>query len=213
MNILSAKYQPFWCVRSAQAFISWFSSPGPAVMHCFYVTRASLGKELIIYTHKILFQSNFICRNIFMYRPVHKWCNFQWPILLNNLRLAELGLNFLEKIGHIWSCCNVSMNHVQSLMNHLSYSLILSGSAFETSIHWGRVTHICVSDLTIIGHYLNQCWNIVNLKEQTSVKSQAKFIHFHSRRSSAKWRPFCLGLYVLILCDYHDCKRLMTLTE
>ena len=39
--------------------------------------------------------------------------------------------------------------------------------------HWGRVTHICVSKLTIIGsdnglspgrhhHYLNQCWNIVN---------------------------------------------------
>ena len=38
--------------------------------------------------------------------------------------------------------------------------------------HWGRVTHICVANLTIIGsdngswsapsHYLNQCWNIVN---------------------------------------------------
>ena len=41
--------------------------------------------------------------------------------------------------------------------------------------HWGRVTHICVSDLIIIGsdnrwlvawsapsHYQNQCWNIVN---------------------------------------------------
>ena len=36
--------------------------------------------------------------------------------------------------------------------------------------HWGRVTHICVGNLTIIGstawsvpnHYLNQCWIIVN---------------------------------------------------
>ena len=37
--------------------------------------------------------------------------------------------------------------------------------------HWGRVTHICVGNLTIIdffvawlapSHYLNQCWNIVN---------------------------------------------------
>ena len=37
--------------------------------------------------------------------------------------------------------------------------------------HWGRVTHICVSKLTTIGsgnglstpgHYLNQCWHIVN---------------------------------------------------
>ena len=40
-----------------------------------------------------------------------------------------------------------------------------------TLTHWGRVTHICVGKLTIIGsdngwsapsHYLNQCWNIVN---------------------------------------------------
>ena len=38
--------------------------------------------------------------------------------------------------------------------------------------HWGRVTHICVGKLTIIGsdndlspgrrHYVNQCWIIVN---------------------------------------------------
>ena len=37
--------------------------------------------------------------------------------------------------------------------------------------HWGRVTHICISKLTIIGtvhiwtapsHYLNQCWNIID---------------------------------------------------
>ena len=37
--------------------------------------------------------------------------------------------------------------------------------------HWGRETHICVDNLTVIGsdndlsapsHHLNQCWNIVN---------------------------------------------------
>ena len=41
----------------------------------------------------------------------------------------------------------------------------------NTLTHWGWVTHICVSKLTIIGsenglsapsHYLNQSWNIVN---------------------------------------------------
>ena len=42
-----------------------------------------------------------------------------------------------------------------------------------TLTHWGRVMHICVGNITIIGsnwlvawsapsHYLNQCWNIVN---------------------------------------------------
>ena len=43
------------------------------------------------------------------------------------------------------------MNHVQSLMNHYSYSLIISGSTLETLTHWGPATHICVSGLTIIG--------------------------------------------------------------
>ena len=58
--------------------------------------------------------------------------------------------------------------------------------------HWGRVTHICVGNLTIIGSdnglSLNQCWNIVNwtLKEQTSMKFQSEFKHFHSRKCTLK---------------------------
>ena len=50
-------------------------------------------------------------------------------------------------------------------------ALITSTDTCHWSLtHWGRVTHICVSKLTILGsdnglspsHYLNQCWNIVN---------------------------------------------------
>ena len=37
---------------------------------------------------------------------------------------------------------------------------------FHVLTHWGRVTHICVGNLTITwsapSHYLNQCWDIVN---------------------------------------------------
>ena len=59
--------------------------------------------------------------------------------------------------------------------------------------HWGGVTHICVSKLSIIdsdnglspGRHQaiiwTKCWNVLN------------FI------SSAKWRPFCLGLNVLTI--------------
>ena len=43
-------------------------------------------------------------------------------------------------------------------------------SEWKSGTHWGRATHICVSNLTTIGsdnglssrHYLNQCWNIIN---------------------------------------------------
>ena len=49
------------------------------------------------------------------------------------------------------------------MIQHLKYNTAL--------IHWGRVTHICVGNLTIIGwlvawsapsHYLNQYWNSVD---------------------------------------------------
>ena len=56
-----------------------------------------------------------------------------------------------------------------------SFRSILQRNVSCLLTHWGRVTHICVGNLTIIGsdnglivawtapsHYLNQCWNIVN---------------------------------------------------
>ena len=55
--------------------------------------------------------------------------------------------------------------------NHHIFCLLLS--------YWGRVTQICVGKLTIIGsdnglsppsHYLNQCWNIVNLTFRHKLK-------------------------------------------
>ena len=73
--------------------------------------------------------------------------------------------------------------------------------------HWGRVTHMRVSKLTIIGSdnglsdpKLEYCW--FEPWEQTSVKSLSKFMYFHSRKCickmlSGKWRPSCFGLNVL----------------
>ena len=62
---------------------------------------------------------------------------------------------------------------------------------FNALTHWGRVTHICIGKLTIIGSdnglspgrrqaidYLNQCWNIVNSKLRN------KFQWFLKRNSS-----------------------------
>ena len=81
--------------------------------------------------------------------------------------------------------------------------------------HWGRGTHICVSKLTITGSgnglspgrrqaiiWTNDrnCW--LDPWEQTSVKSESKFIRFHSGKCIWKCRlengdPFYLGLNVL----------------
>ena len=77
--------------------------------------------------------------------------------------------------------------------------------------HWGRVTHICVGNLNIIGsaasHYLHQCWNIVNWTPRNKLRWNVNqnsyiFIHeIHLEMSSGKWRPFCLGLNVLKITD------------
>ena len=81
--------------------------------------------------------------------------------------------------------------------------------------HWGRVTHICVSDLTIIGSdnslspgrrqaIIRTNAEILLIRplgtnfSEISIKIQIfSFKKMRLKVSSAKWRPFCLGLNVL----------------
>ena len=81
--------------------------------------------------------------------------------------------------------------------------------------HWGRATHICVGNVTIIGSdnglspgrrqaiiqtyagilsigALGTNFNEISIGIQTF-----SFEKMHFKMSSAKWRPFCLGLNVL----------------
>ena len=82
--------------------------------------------------------------------------------------------------------------------------------------HWGRVTHICVGESTIIGSDNG----LAPDRRQAIIWTNAgilligplgtyfsgiltgiqafSFTKMHSKMSSAKWRPFCLGLNVLI---------------
>ena len=81
--------------------------------------------------------------------------------------------------------------------------------------HWGRVTHICVSKLTIIGSdnglspgrrqaiiWTNAGILLIrtlgtNFSEILSAIHTFSLKKMHLKMSSAKWRPFCLGLNVL----------------
>ena len=82
-------------------------------------------------------------------------------------------------------------------------------------IHWGRVTHICVSKLTTIGSdnglspgrrqaiiwsnvriLLN--WTLgTNFSKILSEIDTFSFKQMRLKMSSGKWRPYCLGLNVL----------------
>ena len=97
--------------------------------------------------------------------------------------------------------------------------LMISGIISLT--HWGWVTHICVSKLTIIGSdnglspgrrqaiiWTNAGILLIrtigtNFSEISSEIHAFSFKKMQLKMSSAKWRPFCLGLNVLkIICTY-----------
>ena len=81
--------------------------------------------------------------------------------------------------------------------------------------HWGRVTHICVGNLTTIESdnglspgrrqaiiwinggilLIGPLWT--NFSENLIGIQAFSFKKVHLKMSSAKWRPFCLGLNVL----------------
>ena len=81
---------------------------------------------------------------------------------------------------------------------------------------WGRVTHICVSKLSILGsdNCLSPGWRQAiiwtnagilliwplgtNFSEIFIEINTFSFKKMHLKMSSGKWRPFCLGLNVLI---------------
>ena len=71
--------------------------------------------------------------------------------------------------------------------------------------HLGRVTHICVSKLSILGssHYLNQCWHIVNLtlgnKLQWNLNRNWYVFFQENAFENVVWKmaAICLGLNVL----------------
>ena len=87
--------------------------------------------------------------------------------------------------------------------------------------HWGRVTHICVGNLTIIGsdNGLSPGWRQAitwtsvrillighqgtNFSEMLIEIHTFPFKKIHLKMSSGKWQAFCLGLNVLINCFSH----------
>ena len=95
--------------------------------------------------------------------------------------------------------------------------------------HWGRVTHICVSKLPTIGSDNG----LSPGRRQAIIWTNAGILLFgplgsnfseieidtfsfkkmHLKLSSAKWRPFCLGLNVLIITVSGKITEMRNLTE
>ena len=127
------------------------------------------------------------------------------------------------EVHHTYKCADWCMtNHVQDL--------ILSCMFLRSFSHWGRVTHIYISKLTIIdsddGFSLGRRQAIIlintrilfiltqgtNFGEILSGIHSFSFKKMHLKMSSTKWRLFCLGLndrmhWVLSIFQSHPCFR------
>ena len=97
-----------------------------------------------------------------------------------------------------------------------SYPVKICDTSMSSLTHRGRVTHTCVGNVTIIGPdnglspgrrqaiiwtnvgiLLTGPWG-TNFNEILIGIQTFSFKKIHLKMSSAKWRPFCLGLNVLI---------------
>ena len=126
-------------------------------------------------------------------------------------------VNFLSKIGHKTPAATAVQYQCYPSTVRCHYNMV----NFLLT-HWGRVTHICVSKLFIIGwdnglsvawtapsHYLKQCWNIVNwtlrnkLQWKFNRNSNISSKKMHLKMASAKLLSFCLRLNVLNLYHRH----------
>ena len=145
-----------------------------------------------------------------------------------NCSFHEFGL--LYQLQLRFTKCRISM---PGSCNWLPWSNAKMGTKTITSLshltHWGRVTHICVSTLTIIGSdnglspgrrqaIISTISGILlirplgtNFSELLIKIHTFSFKKIHLKMSSGKWRPFCLGLdkltdWIMKSCNqYAEC--------
>ena len=131
------------------------------------------------------------------------------------LSTGPLGTNFSE----IW----IKKQNSSFMKMHLEM-LSMKWGPFSLGVdeltHWGRVTHICVGKLTIIGSdnglspgrrqaiiWTNAGILLIRPLRTNFSENSIEILTFSFRKmrlkmSSAKWRPFCLGLNVLMMLCY-----------
>ena len=133
----------------------------------------------------------------------------------------------MEQSDLIW--CKLSLVSKSLFQLNACYLMVLKLT------HWGRTTHICIGNLTIIGSdndlspgqrqaiiwtsdgilsigHLGTNFSEILIRIQTFPFKKMEF-----KMSSAKWHPFCLGINVLNsclqLCEVHITEVMWYLSE
>ena len=131
-----------------------------------------------------------------------------WQMLCNDSNSSTQVCDGNSEIGHISfsTSDSITQNDTWDVARSLHVQLLT---------HWGQVTHICVGNLTIIGSDNGLSpgrrqaiiWTKAgisfigplgtNFSEILIEILTFSFKKMYLQVSSVKWRPFCLGLYVL----------------
>ena len=136
------------------------------------------------------------------------------PAVRDKRRVSEIDLSQpMHETAFWWRHNGPVTSQLTDPIKWPNYSLELT--------HWGRVTHTCVGNLTIIGSDNGLSpgrrqaitWTNVgilligplrtNFSEMLIEIHTFPFKKIHLKMSSGKWWPFCLGLNVLIAIYVH----------
>ena len=159
----------------------------------------------------VLFCFIFVCSNF-----------RQYPLMSSILGLQS-GNTQKWWYGYILTTVLLLLNEnvLFPLQNNIHYDSRPNQSWTWELTHWGRVTHICVSRLIITGSdnglspgrrqaiiWTNAGILLIgplgtNFSENSIEILIFSFTKMRLKVSSAKWRPFCLGLNELMSCYYH----------
>ena len=143
---------------------------------------------------------------------IAQWGHFDLQVDANGSFVSN---NKIFTILFFNSCYNNWINEISFAASNETFKQSLDCKPKKKLTHWGRVTHICVGKLTIIGSdnglmperrqaiiWTNAGILIIgplgtNFSEILSEIHTFSLKKMLLKMSSAKWRPFCLGLNVL----------------
>ena len=157
----------------------------------------------------------------YRYAYLSRVTNRKWNrnfMFISKLRPRQNGWLLTDDISKWFYCMEIAVFWFKCHSNMFPMAELAIASSFELMVwltHWGRVTHICVSKLTIIGSddglppgrrqaiiwtndgILLSGRSGTNFSEMLITIQTLSFTKMHLDMSSWKWRPFCLGLNVL----------------
>ena len=151
------------------------------------------------------------------------WFQFHWTFfqLPNASNGSNNGWAPIRREPIIWTNGGLVYSRIYNFASMRSLTHIYASLGLNELTHWGRVTHICVSDLTSIGSDNG----LSPGRRQAIIRTNAgillirplgtnfseflveilifSFKKMRLKVSSAKRRPFCLGLYEVMCPFFH----------